>query len=96
MCWVEGSKNWSQNGGTIFFLVYLDEARMRANTQHISRGAGDKRGSNGKAKTVGNSDIRRSMEGRGMGWGTWDIQDGHTGTFRKENRKFEGGGFGVE
>ena len=44
---------------------------------------------------MGNRDIRRSVEGRGMGWGTWgyykmDI----TGTFRKESREFEGGGLG--
>ena len=43
---------------------------------------------------MGNRDIRRSVEGRGMGWGTWGIQDGHSGTFRKESREFEGGGFG--
>ena len=44
---------------------------------------------------MGNRDIRRSVEGRGMGRGT----RGHykmdiTGTFRKESREFEGGELG--
>ena len=43
---------------------------------------------------MGNSDIRRSVEGREMGWETWGIEDGHYRTFRKESREFEGGGLG--
>ena len=43
---------------------------------------------------VGNRDNRISV--KGMGCGTWGKQDGTTGTFRKENREFEGGGFGVD
>ena len=58
-----------------------------------------------KHKTVGNRDIRRSVEGRGMERGTQGKQDGHDkdfqvltrqGTFRKESREFEGSGFGVD
>ena len=54
---------------------------------------------------MGNGDIRRSVEGRGMGQGTRGIQDGHyrdfrdlvrQGNFGKEGREFEGGGFGVD
>ena len=45
---------------------------------------------------MGNKYNRRSLEGRGMGWGTWGKQDGTTGTFRKENREFEGDGFGLD
>ena len=86
------------------FFVHIVEARMRTNTQQTIRGAGDKRGGGGKDKTVGTRDIR-SMEGSGMGWGTCGIQDGHhgdfqdltrLGTFGKEGREFEGGGFGVD
>ena len=54
---------------------------------------------------MGNKDIRRSVEGRGVGRGTLGKQDGHyrdfqdltqQGTFGKEVREFEGGGFGVD
>ena len=58
--------------------------------------AGDKRHGRAKHKIVGNKDNRRPVEGRGLGWGTWCKQDGTTGTFRKESREFEGGGFGVD
>ena len=45
---------------------------------------------------MGNRGMRRSVEGRVMGWGTQGKQEGTTGTFRKESREFEGGGFGVD
>ena len=41
-------------------------------------------------------DIRRSAEGRGMGWVHRVNKMDITGTFRKESREFEGGGFGVD
>ena len=56
---------------------------MRANTQRTARGARDKRGGRVEAKTVGNRDIRRSVEGRRMGWGTWGIEDGHYRDFQE-------------
>ena len=49
--------------------------------------------------------MRRSVEGSGMERGTQDKKDGHPeglfgphtiGTFRKERREFEGGGFWVD
>ena len=43
---------------------------------------------------MGNRDINRSVEGRGMGRGAYKMDT--TGTFRKESREFEGGGFGVD
>ena len=77
---------------------------MRANTQNVQLGEQETRGvGEGRKKRVGNRDMRRSVEVRGMGWGTRGKQDGHyrnvlvlTRTFRKESREFEGGGFGVD
>ena len=45
---------------------------------------------------MGNRDIRRSVEGRGMGVENMVYKMDITGTFRKESREFEGGGFGVD
>ena len=43
---------------------------------------------------MGNRDIRRSVEGRGMGREHGEYKMDITGTFRKKSREFEGGGFG--
>ena len=59
---------------------------MRANTQGTARGARDKRGRRVEDKTVGNREIMRSVEGRGMGWGTWGIQDGHYRDFQERKQ----------
>ena len=84
-----------ERGGSAFF-VYIVEARVRANTQHTTREAGDKRGRRGKDKTVGKRDIRRSMEGREMGWGTRDKQDGHNRDFHDLTRRdFQDGKQGI-
>ena len=45
---------------------------------------------------MGNRDNWRSVQGRGMGQGTRGKQEDTTATFRKENREFEGSGFGVD
>ena len=59
---------------------------MRANTQRTTRGAMRQEG-RGKDKTVRNRNFRRSLEGRGMGWGTQGIQDGHYGDFQELTRQ---------
>ena len=44
---------------------------------------------------MGNRDIRRSVEGRGMGREHGEYKMDITVTFRKESREFKGGVFGV-
>ena len=67
------------------FFVYQVEARVRANKQKHNK-AGDERGRRGKHKIVGNRDMRRSVEGRGMRRGTWGEQDGHYRDFQEEKQ----------
>ena len=59
----------------------------------------------GKDKTVRTRDMRRSVEGKGVGRGMQGEHDGRNrdfqdltqqGSFGKEGREFEGGGFGVD
>ena len=40
----------------------------------------------GRKKTAGNRDMRRFVEERGKGWGTWAIQDGHYRDFQEEKQ----------
>ena len=56
---------------------------MRANTQRTARGHETRGRERGKDKPVGNRDIRRSVEGRGMGRGTRGTQDGHYRDFQE-------------
>ena len=75
-----------------FFNIQCQGSYKSKHTEHITRGAGDRRDGRGKHKTVGNRHMRRSVEGSRMGRGK---EDEHY-TFRKESKEFEGGGFGVD
>ena len=72
-------------------------ARIRANTQNINqrekktRGAGE-----GSQQQQGTVALRDLWKGEGWGWVHRVNKMDTPGTFRKENREFEGGGFGVD
>jgi len=83
----EGSREETMDVVGIYIFVYLVEAHMRASTQYTTRGAWDMRGRSGNDNTVRNRDIRRSVEWRGMGWGTRGIQDGHYREFQEGRQR---------
>ena len=55
---------------------------MIVNTQRTTRGQETIGAGEVRTKQWGNRDIRRSVEGRGMEWGTRGIQDGHDSDFQ--------------
>ena len=77
--------------------VNIVEARMRANTQNIQQGEQETRGVGERSTKQWRTEILGDLW-KGEGWSrehrvykmvtTW--------TFRKENREFDGGGFGVD
>ena len=72
-----------------FFLFFLyTESRLVEELihRHIQQGRRQE-GWEREEKTVGNRDVRRSVEGRGMGRGTRDIQDGHYRDFQDLTRQ---------
>ena len=66
-------------------MVCHVEARVSQYTKTYNK-AGDKRGRRGKHKVVGNIYNRGSVEGRGMGRGTQDKQDGHYRDFQERKQ----------
>ena len=74
-----------------FLTLFLNALSrlLREHTHRRTMGAGDKRGGRGKEKKkkVENRDIRRSVEGRGMGQATGGKQDGHYRDFQVFTRQ---------
>ena len=71
---------------------------MRPNTQRTARGGGhEARGAGvGRTKQWGTETFGDLWKGEGWGREHGVYKMDITGTFRKESRKFEGGGFGVD
>ena len=62
-----------------FFFIYASSKPVKELT-HKTYNKGSRRqeiSGRGKEKVVWNRDMRRSVEGRGLGWGTQGKQDGH-------------------
>jgi len=79
------------------FFVYLVEAPIRANTEHIAKGAGDKRGREREAQQQKSTGTSGDLwKGEGCGGVHGGKQDRHYTDFQEGNRKFEGGEFGVD
>ena len=56
---------------------------MRANTHRTAMGGMRQEGWEWEGQILGDRDIWRSVEGRGMGQGTRGIQDGHYRDFQE-------------
>ena len=61
-----------------------------------NKGSRRRGGWRGKEKTVGNRDMRRSVEGRGMGQGTQGKQDGHYRDFQERKQGIRRMWFGMD
>ena len=69
---------------------------MRANTQNIEQGEQETRGAGeGRTKQWGTETLGDLWKGEGWGGVNGVNKMDTTGTFRKESRKFNRGGFGV-
>ena len=66
--------------------MYTLLSRLVSELTHRTYNKGSRRekwGGREKCKTVRNRDMRTSVEGRGMGCGTWGKQDGHDRDFQE-------------
>jgi len=83
---------------TIFggFFGYIVEARMRANTQRTTRVGRRQEGWEREGQNSGEETLGDLWKGEGWGGEHGVYKMDSTGTFRKESREFEGGGFRVD
>ena len=67
------------------FFLFCIPCRGSYESEHTTHNKGIRRQGVGEGRTKqwGNRDIRRSVEGRGMGWGTQGIQDGYCRDFQE-------------
>ena len=60
---------------------------MRANTQNVQQREQETRGVGEGRKKQWRTDMRISVEGRGIGWGTQGEQDGHYMDFQEGKQR---------
>ena len=77
----------------MFFFVFNVETRITANTHNVME---TRRTGEGNTKQWGTETLGGLWKGKGWGGEHGVNKMDTTGTFRKESREFEGGGFGMD
>ena len=82
---------------SFFFNIQCQGSYKSQHTERITRGAGDKKGQEREAQNSGGTETLGDLW-KGEGWGGVHgvYKMDTSGTFRKENRELERGGFGVD